>query len=195
MKSGLWENDGDESIPRYGLFRVTGQRTTDAGQLILLGKRPDGLPGLYLVNKGGDVESGKPATYFTEDVHPLKFDGEDVQVGDHVGPIAETASASPDGDGWTVLRTDEDDTEIIIVRRGMSPAFLLVETTVDHDQGTTEDCVVLSGEKGDEEKVQDADGEDVTIECYNRFADLSAEKQAIAAYVVNGWELIAASCD
>lgn len=50
------------------------------------------------------------------------------------------------------------------------------------------ECVVMVGPKGAEVE------SDNTVRCYNRFASLAADTIAIAAYVVNGWELVAAMC-
>lgn len=202
MKVGSWVNVGTESIPAYGLFRVTGTRVNSGGLLVMEGMLPDGLPGEHRVNKGAPVRVGATGAYYGESdvIHPMAVEeNSDLEFGDTVGPVSDSALASPDGDGWTVLLGEQEKKGIIIARRGIAQLLMLIETTEDHDQGDTQNCYVLSGPKGAEERIakvpEDAEDPYITIECFNRFSDLVAEQQAIAAYVGDGWELIAASCE
>lgn len=68
------------------------------------------------------------------------------------------------------------------------PMFLLVKTDSSHSKGASGSCSIFAGTKGSETDT----GENITA--WNRFADLDAGKWAVAAYVVNGWELIAGEC-
>lgn len=71
---------------------------------------------------------------------------------------------------------------------GGGGSFRIVRTMTAHAAGKQENCMVLSGEKGKEKPTG------TIIKCFNRFGGLSKNSTAIAAYVANGWELLAAVC-
>lgn len=61
---------------------------------------------------------------------------------------------------------------------------------LDEDIATGEwgSVTIMTGPKGAET------ASDSTLRAYNRFADLEADQIAHAEYIVNGWELTAATC-
>lgn len=103
-------------------------------------------------------------------------------AGDKFLPSASQANA------WTEAAIAHAEKKTLAEREQRS-AFRIVKTTEDHPEGETINCTVMTGAKGQE---QESDSE---IPCFNRFAELPEGTICIAAYIVNGWELLAAPCE
>lgn len=199
---GRWRNVGTDPVPAYGIVKVIGTEVADNGEIIYLCQKSDGAPERHVVNQNSPVAPRREGTYYLPEdtVHPLLLDTSRVPaIGARIGPQPDSYNASHNSDGWQVLSTTSF-AELVIVTANISSFGLLaiVETTDDHEQDDWQDCYLLTGPKGSEEKVDDpAGGEDpyVKIECYNRFDDVSAELKGIAVYAINGWELLAFPCE
>ena len=104
---------------------------------------------------------------------------------DGVLPMNTIVLAAYVGDAWCFIRSTQ----------GCSGGTLLGKTVGAWGKGTSQDITVYSGEKGSETVLnrKDSSGNDqpVTVSCYNRFADVAADKWV---RITPGGDLIAAEC-
>jgi hypothetical protein len=104
---------------------------------------------------------------------------------DGVLPVDTNIMAAYIGDAWCFIRSTQ----------GCSGGTLLGKTSAAWTKGTSQDITVYSGAKGSEAILnrKDSSGVDqpVTVDCYNRFADVAADKWV---RITPGGDLIAAEC-
>lgn len=104
---------------------------------------------------------------------------------DGVLPADTVVMAAYIGDAWCFIRSTQ----------GCSGGTLLGKTSAEWTKGTSQDITVYSGAKGSETILnrKDESGVDqpVKVSCYNRFADVAANKWV---RITPGGDLIAAEC-
>jgi hypothetical protein len=104
---------------------------------------------------------------------------------DGVLPADTLVMAAYVGDAWCFIRSTQ----------GCSGGTLLGKTSAAWDKGSSQDITVYSGAKGAESVLnrKDSSGVDqpVKVSCYNRFADVAANKWV---RITPGGDLIAAEC-
>ena len=188
-------SDSANKIPARSIIRVKSSANDANGVPYFLVEKPqeDSLAtSTYLFSMEIDIAADDYGHAYLP-VFPalIKYDtANPVSVGDIAGPVADSYETSINGEGFFV---SEVETTTNLCRLNLVTSITntmqVVETTVLHSAGATQPCKILEGSKGAEIDTGR------TVNCFNRFGDLSLSKRAIAAYVVNGWELIAAECD
>lgn len=115
-----WKNTSIESVPAYGVIKLT---TFDEATNQFEADKPDGQKGIYYANGGVSVGSNKygGSALWNTPRRCLVDDG-DYQVGDTVGPVADQWWMAADGEGWRILRPPNAGNVAVVERDGGSGA-------------------------------------------------------------------------
>ena len=192
----LFKNTGEDTIPAYGIIRITGQATGVGNAKILAGAKPNiyGSQYLHFVNGPKDIASGKVGRCFDDDIATALYDDADgtPAAGELWGPRASTYALKKNTGGWMVLWNVDSTANTVLVRR---TPFTWFRGTADADiaKTATGTVSIYYGTGGTYT--------DTTINmtgCVNEFADITSGSivEVVWEYDVAGakWKIVQAEC-
>lgn len=197
MRSPDWleyRNDSAETVPPWGVLRITGVTVPEPGRVVLLADKPTGYGCQHraLLNGPTAVAAGKygvatrgmfsAALYETADGTPA--------AGERWGPRGGSWKLRKWTGGFAVVGVTRASAGLVLVQP-VPMVSLLGKTDAAHNRGTTGTVSIYAGPLGGEtDTLLDLTG------VYNRMGDVPAGKWVRCAWNDQGndWELVAAEC-
>lgn len=189
-----FRNESSETIPPFGVLRVTGVVVPEPGRVVLVGNQPDtfGCQERGMLNGAVPVESGQygvcTRTGPAAGAYELA-DGEPA-VGERWGPRPGSWRLRRHTGGFVVWGVTNAAAGLVLVQP-QPMVSLLGKTDLPHLKNSTARISIWSGPLGFEVDTQ----HDLPF-VYNRYGDVPAGKWVRCAWNDQGndWELVAAEC-
>jgi hypothetical protein len=189
-----FRNDSSQTVPAYGVLRLTGLTVIEPGRVVLLADLPDAYGCQYraAVNGPAPVAQGKygacargafiPALYEVADGVPM--------VGERWGPRPGSWKLWKHTGGFAVVGVTRSSAGLVLVQPA-AMLSLLGKTDALHSRGAAGTVSIFAGPLGGEtDTLLNLTG------VYNRFGDVPAGKWVRCVWNDQGndWELLAAEC-
>jgi hypothetical protein len=187
-----FRNDAGVTIPPYGVIYSDGWTDIDDYECFKAKRLGTSrMPLLFAVNGPNEVESNKLGGASLSDWSWALFDtADDPAEGEMWGPKNGQFKLYKGYYGFLVTDRirERDDGDIVYCKR-VPVRELIVKTNAAHDVDDTGVCTIYGGPtKGSETSMG------ITIDAWNRYADLATGKWAQAQHVGTGYDLVAGQC-
>lgn len=187
-----FRNDSGETIPPYGIIKIT-NTVKQNGIYLLKGEKPDAWGSQYshYVNGPAEVADGDEGRCYvpTSPVWAAYDTGDTPAVGEPWGPTSGSWELSQDVGGFEVISSETDDGKVLVIQRPM--LTFVGKTDASHSKSATGTISIYAGSTMGSES-------DTTVNktgVYNRYADLDSGKWVTCRWVRNDqWELVAGEC-
>lgn len=189
-----FKNDAGETIPSFGIVRLTGVATIEATRVVLTGAKPNAFGCQYnaAVNGPTAVLSGQYGICTRAAVGVALYDTADgtPAFGEKWGPRDATWKLKKNTGGFSILGVTNSDLGLVLV----SPAPLRMfvgKTDAAHSKGATGTISIYAGTLGSE-----SDTNVNMTGVYNRFANVASGKWVRCEWneKTGDWEITAAEC-
>lgn len=189
-----YRNESAQTVPPFGIVRVTGVTVVEPGRVVLLGDLPDAYGCQYraVVNGPVPVGAGKYGACTRGAFVAALYDVADgaPQVGERWGPRPGSWKLRRYTGGFAVLGVTRASLGLVLVQPA-AMLSLLGKTDAAHGRGTAGTVSIYAGPLG---------GESDTLlnltGVHNRYGDVPAGKWVRCVWNDQGndWELVAAEC-
>jgi hypothetical protein len=194
MLSLEYRNDAGESIPAFGIVRITGLVIPEPGRVILTVAKPNvfGCQFQCAVNGPVPIGAGKFGTCSREPFIAALYDTADGTpgIGERWGPRDASWKLRRNTGGFSVVGMTRSSTGLVLVQPAPMLSFV-GKTDSAHAKGSTSTISIYAGTLGSE-----TDTTANMTGVHNRFADVASGKWVRCEWngQYNDWELIAAEC-
>lgn len=189
-----YRNDSGETIPAYGIVRITGIIIPEPGRVLLTVAKPNvyGCQYQCAINGPVPIGAGKFGNCSRETFAAALYDTADGPpgIGERWGPRDGTWKLRRNTGGFAVVGTTKAATGLVLVQPAPMLSFV-GKTDIAHAKGVTGTVSIHAGTLGSEtDTTADMTG------VYNRYADVASGKWVRCEWngQYNDWELVAAEC-
>jgi hypothetical protein len=188
-----YKNNSGETVPAYGVIKITGTSQNAAGVYIFTGDKPDtwGSQYRHYVNGPIDIADGDGGVCYVP-TSPVwaKYDtGDTPAVGEAWGPTDDSWELSQHVGGFEILSAEPDDGKVLVIQRPL--LWFIGKTDASHNQGASGTISIWSG--ATVSSLSDTTVNKTSV--YNRFADMETTKWVKCSWHKNDeWELVAGEC-
>jgi hypothetical protein len=184
-------NDSGETIPAYGVMRVSGVQTRGAVPVITVNKPSGTFQRLYLVNgplpvSGSSSQEPNFGTWASEAAFVLYDDSNTPAYGEEWGPSNGSWEIKKYRYGFHILGgATGGDTDIVGVRQGIVSEFY-GQTDGAHNKGSTGTISIFDG--------NNSDTTDNMASVQNRYGNVATTKKVTVRCHGGVWQIVSAEC-
>jgi hypothetical protein len=183
-----FRNDSGETVPAYGVMRVTGSVTVDGTEYVTIGKPNSDFKRKYLVNTGSDVANGAygTGTWLDEGGSVLYDDANTPAIGESWGPSNGSWKIKKWRYGFSIIGNPTGGSTDLVRAWQEEVNEFIGKTDSTHNKNSTGTVSIYDGNL--------ADTTDNMSSVENKFANVSSSKWVQVRWNAGKWHLVAAEC-
>lgn len=183
-----FRNDSGETIPAYGVMRVTGSATVSGTEYVTVSKPNSDFKRKYLVNTGSAVANGAygTGTWLDEGGWVLYDDASTPALGESWGPKNNSWKLNKWRYGFTIIGNPTGGSTDLVRAWQEEVNEFIGKTDATHNKNSTGTVSIYDGNL--------ADTTDNMASVENKFANVSSGKWVQVRWVAGKWHLVAAEC-